>query len=100
MCAQTRKADALSFWLTRCLLPLDKSRLWGVAVYDRNVSVLLLQPQACLIKDPKDRPSAGQMLQHDWLMRQLAAEAAGIPEARVGTLLLFDTQIALGWLLL
>ena len=38
--------------------------------------------QACLNKNPKDRPSAEELLHHDWLVRQLEAETAGIPEVR------------------
>ncbi len=36
--------------------------------------------QACLTKDPEKRPSAEQVLQHDWLVKQVQAEAAGVPE--------------------
>ncbi len=36
--------------------------------------------QACLIKDPEKRPSAEQLLQHEWLIKQVQAEAAGVPE--------------------
>ncbi len=36
--------------------------------------------QACLTKDPEKRPSAEQLLQHDWLVKQVQAEAAGVPE--------------------
>ena len=36
--------------------------------------------QACLIKDPEKRPSAEQLLQHEWLVKQVQAEAAGVPE--------------------
>lgn len=36
--------------------------------------------QACLTKDPKVRPTAVQLLQHEWLVGQLEAEAKGIPE--------------------
>ena len=36
--------------------------------------------QACLVKDPKARPSAEQLLQHEWLVKEVQAEAAGVPE--------------------
>lgn len=36
--------------------------------------------QACLTKDPKARPSAQQLLQHDWLVGQVEAEGKGVPE--------------------
>ena len=38
--------------------------------------------QACLTKNPKERPSAEELLHHDWLVRQLEADTAGIPEVR------------------
>ena len=37
--------------------------------------------QACLTKDPQQRPSAEQLLQHEWLVGLIEAEAKGIPEA-------------------
>lgn len=36
--------------------------------------------QACLTKDPTARPSAEELLHHDWVVRQRQADAAGIPE--------------------
>jgi len=36
--------------------------------------------QACLMKDSEKRPSAKQLLQHEWLVKQVQAEAAGVPE--------------------
>ena len=39
--------------------------------------------QACLTKDPRERPSAEQLLQHEWLVKQLQAEAVGLPEVHV-----------------
>ncbi|DBA77196.1 TPA: hypothetical protein ACH3X1_009769 [Trebouxia sp. C0004] len=36
--------------------------------------------QACLIKDPEKRPAAEQLLQHEWLVKQVQAETAGVPE--------------------
>ncbi len=36
--------------------------------------------QACLTKDPEKRLSAEQLLQHEWLVKQVQAEAAGVPE--------------------
>lgn len=32
------------------------------------------------MKDPEKRPSAEQLLQHEWLVKQVQAEAAGVPE--------------------
>ncbi|DBA80162.1 TPA: hypothetical protein ACH3X2_007633 [Trebouxia sp. C0005] len=56
--------------------------LWGdIQLFPEKLS----QPcvafiQACLIKNPEKRPSAEQLLQHEWLVKQVQAEAAGVPE--------------------
>ena len=42
--------------------------------------------QACLMKDPEKRPSAEQLLQHEWLVKQVQAEAAGVPEVSLAQL--------------
>ena len=36
--------------------------------------------QACLTKDPRERPSADALLQHDWIRVEQRADALGIPE--------------------
>ena len=34
------------------------------------------------MKCPEERPCAEELLRHDWIVRQLEAETAGIPEVR------------------
>ena len=46
------------------------------------MSSVVLCVQVCLTKDPRERPSAEQLLQHEWLVKQVEAEAASLPEVR------------------
>ena len=38
------------------------------------------------MKDPEKRPPAEQLLQHEWLVKQVQAEAAGVPEVSLAQL--------------
>ena len=59
---------------------LPSSMHMGAAAFASYVHWVCVQ--ACITKNPKDRPSAEELLHHDWLVRQLEAETASIPEVR------------------
>lgn len=48
-------------------------------MHQSSPALPLLAPQACLTKNPEERPSAAELLQHDWIQLQLLDTELRLP---------------------